>query len=140
MVRKADFGSEQATSFMLRAKGTGTLEIRLDKVSAKPAAQLEFSSTSFADHTLTLDTAAFTGVHNVYFLFTQAKNVMFDAWQFSNEATAGIPSAQHRSDRSDGMFDMQGRQLTGTKAQRGVVIEAYTGADGKRRAVKKYMK
>ena len=145
MVRKADFGEDGPGSFMLRAKGTGVLEIRLGSQTAKPAARLEFSSTAFEDHILDIDTTAFTGVKSVFFVFTEAKNVQFDAWQFQEKLANDIhhvsPNAQHPSSTTTTRrFDLSGRQLPNTRKQHGLVIEQRTEANGvktsRKRAVK----
>lgn len=130
MVRKVDFGTEQAASFMLRAKGKGTLEIRLDKIGAKPAATLDFSSTTMLDHTLELDTTAFKGVHNVYFLFTAAENVYFDAWRFTQTDPAGIETVAAKPVRFTRSYDLMGRKLDQGSARRGLVIEQFVDENG----------
>ncbi len=135
MVRKVDFGSEGATSFRLRAKGTGTLEIRFGSKAAKSSAVLEFSSTQFTNHTVTLDPTVFTGVKSVYFVFTSSNNVMIDAWQFYNAETEGISDPLRLSDKEQrinvkAVYDLQGRRLSDAFRHRGIVVEQYIGDDG----------
>ncbi len=130
MVRKADFGKQGVGSFMLRAKGKGVLEIRLGSQTAKPAARLEFSSTTFKEHILDIDTTAFSGVRNVFFVFTEATNVQFDAWQFFEKSTEGIYHAEMLQNGSSRRYDLSGRHLPGTRRQRGLGIEQRVDANG----------
>ncbi|MBQ2215607.1 MAG: family 43 glycosylhydrolase, partial [Prevotella sp.] len=71
MVRNVDFGSEGANSFTLRTKGTGKLEIRLDNPNAKAAATVEFSSSVFLNHTVSVDPTLFKGVKKIFFMFME---------------------------------------------------------------------
>lgn len=136
MVRKADFGEEGATNFMLRVKGSGTLEIRLNKLSAESVASIEFSSSEMADYIISLDKEVFTGIHDVFFLFTQANNVMFDAWQFFDNESDGIMSVTAYPNHPTRVYDMQGHRLNNAQQHKGMVIEEYIGKDGKRRVRK----
>jgi len=121
-VRKVDFGTG-AKSFTLRAKGTGTLEIRFSR-PARPAATIEFSSTDMEDHTITIDETKFKGVkNNVYFVVTAAENVYVDAWQFSEEDISGINEVRQSAPVVNGTYDLGGRRLQETNATHGIVIE-----------------
>lgn len=124
-VRKVDFGSG-AKSFTVRAKGTGKLEIRLNKNSGAASASVEFSSTSFADHTIDLDETKFKGVKTVYFVFTESTNdnVQFDAWQFSEDSSTGVKELHATSSAPvvKGIYDLGGRRLQETNANHGIVI------------------
>ena len=91
MVRSVGFGDLGAASFAFRAKGSGTMEIRLGRYN-KAAATVSFSSSIFKDHVVELDPAAFQGVKNVYFIFTDAENVQFDSWQFFEATPDGVSS------------------------------------------------
>ena len=82
MLRSVDFGTKGANEMMLRAKGSGKLEVRLDKIDNSPSAVIEFSSNDYADHTTAANAAMLNGVHDVYLVFTEAYDVWFDAWQF----------------------------------------------------------
>ena len=121
-VRKVDFGTG-AKSFTLRAKGTGTMEIRFSR-PARPAATIEFSSTDMEDHTITIDETKFKGVkNNVYFVVTAAENVYVDAWQFSEEDISGINEVRQSAPVVNGTYDLGGRRLQETNATHGIVIE-----------------
>lgn len=124
-VRKVDFGAG-AKSFTVRAKGTGKLEIRLNKNSGAASASVEFSSTSFADHTIDLDETKFKGVKTVYFVFTESTNdnVQFDAWQFSEDSSTGVKELHATSSAPvvKGIYDLGGRRLQETNTNHGIVI------------------
>ena len=90
-VRNVDFGEKGAKSFVLRAKGSGTLEFRLGK-NQNPIATVEFSSTEMQDNVFEIDPEVFKGTKNLFFLvFTQANNVQFDSWQFFETAPMPLP-------------------------------------------------
>ncbi len=112
-VRKVDFGTG-AKSFVLRAKGTGKLEIRLGGRTSAAAATVEFSSTTFTDFTTALDDTQFRGVRNVFFVFTESanNNVQFDGWQFSEDLPSGIEEvlAPQASPVINGTYDLSGRR------------------------------
>ena len=135
MVRQADFGPQGATSFTLRAKGSGTLEVRLDSRTANAAATVEFSSATFADHTVELDASKFQNVRNVYFVFTAADGVFFDAWQFGHLSADGIATATAARRNATGSYGLDG-QVIQDRRHRGIVIEQYTDADGAKHAHK----
>jgi arabinoxylan arabinofuranohydrolase len=126
-VRKVDFGTDGAKSFTLRTKGTGKLEIRFSR-AAKAQATVEFSSTTFEDHTIEIDPSLFKGVKsNVFFVFTEGTNVQFDSWQFSNEVPTAIKDIHTPSSSvtkgKNGTYDLNGRRVQKGNAQRGIVIE-----------------
>jgi arabinoxylan arabinofuranohydrolase len=134
MLRKVDFGSEGATGFTLRAKGTGTLEIRLGSKTAKAAATVEFSSMTFADETIEVNPETFKGVKTVYYVFTAAEGVQFDTWQFSNIPT-GIESPKDSNPHP--MFlnhktDLLGRPVFNGRQPDKLVIEQYIDKQGVR--------
>ena len=112
-LRKVDFGAIGAANFMIRAKGTGTLEIRLNSKTAKPAATLEFSSTAFEDHVIDLNPTQFQNVKTVYFVFTAATNVQFDAWQFTEVDPDAINPIVAPSSSADAkIYDLSGRRVS----------------------------
>lgn len=123
-VRKVDFGSNGAKSFTLRAKGTGKMEIRLTR-TGKALATVEFSSTTFEDHVIEVDSTTFKGVKgNVFFVFTESTNAQFDAWQFSEELPTGIQSATNgQAVTKKGTYDLNGRRIDASRNVHGIVIE-----------------
>ena len=117
MLRKVDFGSEGATGVTIRAKGIGTLEIRLGTKTSKAAATLEISSTTLSDQTFEVNPATFNGVKNVFFVFTAAEGIQFDSWQFSTISNGieeiGNGSNNYGYGESDNqkIFDLLGRRI-----------------------------
>ena len=136
-LRGVDFGTQGADSLMVRVKGTGTLEVRINSRTAKPAATIEFSSTTYTDQKIALDPSLFTGSKNhLYFVFTSATNVYFDAWQFSNAETVAVeqPKAALPDAQPTSVFDLSGRKTT---SRQGIVVEQYIDKNGKKRSVKR---
>ena len=136
VVRKVDFGEEGATSFTIRAKGTGTLEIRLEGKATQAAATVEFSSTSFEDHTIDVNPAKFKGLKtNLFFVFTASEGVMFDSWQFGSVATSVEKTELYTNakDKSRRTFDISGRRVNQNSP---FVIEQFTDEQGVRHSRK----
>ena len=125
-VRKANFGTG-AKSFLLRVKGTGKLEIRIGRRGVTAAATVEFSSSTYQDYIVEVDETKFTGVKNLYFVFTESANdnVQFDAWQFFKDDLSGIGELQapQSAPVNKGSYDLGGRRLQNTSGAHGVVIE-----------------
>ena len=123
MVRNVDFGSEGANSFTLRTNGTGKLEIRLDNPNAKAAATVEFSSSVFLNHTVSVDPTLFKGVKKIFFMFMEATNVYFDSWQFSLEQPSGIQPFVSAEKTPSAVYDLSGRKhLSNQGLKSGVYI------------------
>ena len=77
-VRKVDFGTTGAEKFTLRAKGTGTVELRFSR-AGRPTATFEFSSTEMEDLTFDIDASKFKGVkNNILIAVTAADNFYVD--------------------------------------------------------------
>ncbi|MBQ2169899.1 MAG: family 43 glycosylhydrolase [Prevotella sp.] len=132
MVRNVDFGSEGANSFTLRTKGTGKLEIRLDNPNAKAAATVEFSSSVFLNHTVSVDPTLFKDVKKIFFMFMEATNVYFDSWQFSLEQPSGIQPFVSAEKTPSAVYDLSGKKhLSNQGLKSGVYIR-----DGKKVVVK----
>ena len=126
MVRSVDFGTKGASEFTLSAKGIGRLEIRLGHKNAAAAAVVDFSLADMAQTTVEVDPAVFKGVKSVYFVFTAADNVQFDAWQFAESETSGISKVHIASPiPSDGYVMLSGQRVV--KPSRGIYIK-----DGKK--------
>lgn len=136
MVRNASFGDEGARSFMFRIQGTGKLEIRFRKFD-DPVAEMEFSADDWEDKVISVDPAVFKGKRNLYFVFTEAKKVQFDAWAFSHEDASGIVPIHTAEGEPKALFDLNGHRLTDGTPYRGVVIEQYQDASGKMRSRKR---
>ena len=136
-VRNIDFGENGARSFVLRAKGTGTFEIRTGS-KGQPIATMEFSSSAWEDHVMELDPALFKGTKNFIFLvFTQAENVQFDAWQFSESDASAINAVPEDIARPIARYDLNGRRLSDTQGNASIFIEQFIDNNGVKRSVKR---
>ena len=131
-IRYVDFGELGASSFTVRAKGTGTLEIRLNQRTNAASATIEFSSTSFENHTIELDPTVFKGRKHLFFVFTESNNVQFDTWQFTQFDPDAIETPTIVATPSESVFYNLSGQRLNNLPQQGIVIEQYTGTDGKR--------
>ena len=136
MQRHLDFGTTGAEKFILRAKGTGTLEIRLGRIGAKAAATIDFASTAMEDQTIEIDVAKFQGTKNVFFVVTSADNFYVDAWQFKQAKDNGIREIENSESTKRQSYDVSGRSLSDTRQHRGIIIEQYTDANGVKRSRK----
>ena len=135
-VRNVDFGEKGAKSFVLRAKGTGTLEFRTAS-KGQPIATLEFSSTEMEDHVFEIDPETFKGTKNLFFLvFTEATNVQFDAWQFYETAPSAINVVPTEATQPSAQYDLNGRRVQNANRS-GLVIEQYQDANGTTRTRKR---
>ena len=134
--RAINFGTTGAAKYMLRAKGTGTVEIRFGRIGAKAAATIDFSSTEMEDQTIELDVSKFQGVKNVYFVVTAAENFYVDAWQFT-EVTDGIHQMENGKATKRQSFDVSGQSLSDSHHHRGIIIEQYTDENGVKRSRKR---
>jgi arabinoxylan arabinofuranohydrolase len=130
LVKKVDFGTTGASKFMLRAKGTGTLEIRAGRKGAKPSVTVEFSSTDMEDHVVELDPTKFQGTKALYFLITSATDAYLDAWQFTEMGTDGIQTMENSKPVKRQSYDLSGRRLSNSKQAHGVIIEQTIDANG----------
>ena len=129
-VRKVDFGTTGAVKFTLRAKGTGTIELRFSR-AGRPTATFEFSSTEMEDHTFEIDASKFSGVKNNFVLaVTNADNVFIDAWQFTKAGATGINEVNNEQTTRTQTYDLLGRRLSDSNNHHGIVIEQYQDANG----------
>ena len=135
-VRNVDFGEKGAKSFVLRAKGSGTIEFRTAS-KGQPIATVEFSSTEMQDNVFEIDPEVFKGTKNLFFLvFTEASNVQFDSWQFFETAPSAITSVSDKSTQPSARYDLNGHRLSGNN-HNGLVIEQYQDANGTTRTRKR---
>ena len=135
-VRNVDFGENGAKTFVLRAKGSGTLEFRTGK-NQDPIATIDFSSSTMEDLVFEVDPAVFKGTKNLLFLvFTQADKVQFDAWQFYETAPNGINAVPATATEPSARYDLNGRRLSNASSK-GLVIEQYQDANGNTRTRKR---
>ena len=135
-VRNVDFGETGAKTFVLRAKGSGTIEFRTGK-NQNPIATIEFSSSTMEDQVFEVDPAVFKGIKNLLFIvFTKADNVQFDAWQFYETAPSAITAVPNAATEPSARYDLNGRRLSNASGK-GLVIEQYQDADGTPRTRKR---
>lgn len=145
LLRKVDFG-EGATSFTFRTKGTGTIELRLGTSTAKAAASMDFSSSSYTDHTIEINPETFKGVKTLCIVFTASDGVLFDTWQFSNVPTSisslrpNAPYSNPSNGAIDRYFDLSGRRFSNPQQKGRFIIEQYTDEQGQLRTRKKILK
>jgi arabinoxylan arabinofuranohydrolase len=133
-VRKVDFGKTGADKIILRAKGTGKLDIRTGSSPKNSIVTIEFSSTDFEDHTIEIPEdklAKFKGVKSLlYFIVTEAENVYVDSWQFHEIGTSDIQTIENSKPVQRKIYDLSGRSLSEGQNHRGIVIEQYTDENG----------
>ena len=131
MLRKVDFGSRGAQAFTLRAKGTGTLEVRLNTISAKPVAVVEVSSSTLQEHTVSLDPTAFTGVRNLFLVCTASENMLVDEWRFTEYDASAVGSVPADA-QPTAVYDLSGqRVVNGSGVRGGLVIEKVVDGSGR---------
>ena len=122
--KRVDFGATGADKFTLRAKGTGTLEIRLGAKSLKTVATVNFASTDMKEQTIEVDPTQFKGTKSVFFVVTAADNFYVDAWQFTEVGSTGIQNIRHQtSDVRHQTYDLSGRRLSGAQQHHGIIIK-----------------
>jgi len=129
-VRKVDFGSTGAGKFMLRAKGEGTVQIRLGRKGAPATVTLNVSSAEMSDHEVEVDATKLQGVKTIYIVATQANNLFLDAWQFTEAGGSGIATVESSKAVNRQNYDLSGRRLTDVQQHSGIVIEQYTDENG----------
>ena len=133
-VRKVDFGTTGADRFVLRAKGTGKLDVRTSFNPKGTIATIEFSSTDFEDHVVDIPEGKldkFKKVRdNLYFIVSEGEDVYVDAWKFLEAGSTGIREMVKGTSSNRQLYDLSGRRLSGAQQHRGIVIEQYTDENG----------
>lgn len=92
-VKNVTHSGDPLKSFTTSLRGSGTLEVYLDKMEGEPVAVVDFAGegTKFGSYTVDL-AQEFKGRHQVFFLFSNVSdNAAFDYWQF-NTHTAAQPA------------------------------------------------
>ncbi len=141
MLRNVDFGEHGASAFTIRAKGSGTVRVRLGSKTATPVATIEFSSTGFEDHTVEVDPEKTKGVKSMYIIFSNATNVRFDSWQFTEAESTGIdsPAADAKAAGTTRYYDLSGRRISPSEMKGKVVIEEFEDQQGVRHVRKRML-
>lgn len=123
-------------SFKAKMRGKGKMEIRIDNINSAPVGTVEFNSSSFAEHKVSLATP-FSGIHNIYFVFTECDSEMsndFDNWQFFTDDITAISTTE-----SDKVVKEEYYTTSGIKCQKtdnGIYIVKRTLANGKQHTEK----
>ena len=129
-VRSVDFGTNGAAQFVLRAKGTGTVELRTAR-AGRPIQAFEFSSTEMEDHTFEVNTTKFKGKKaNFFIAFPQAENVYVDSWKFLETGSTSIQELSNSKLSNRQLYDLSGRKLSDVNQHHGIIIEQYTDKNG----------
>ena len=133
-VSKVDFGTKGADRFVLRAKGTGKMELRTSKTPKATILTIDISSTDMEDHVIEIPAdklSKFKNVkNNLYFVVTEAENLYVDSWQFLETGSTGILKLSNSKLSNSQIYDLSGRRLVGAHQYRGIVIQQYTDANG----------
>jgi arabinoxylan arabinofuranohydrolase len=135
-VRHLDFGTKGASRFMLRAKGEGTVEIRLSRKGAKASAIFNISSDDMTDYPVDVDPSKFLGSKSIYLIVTSGE-VYLDAWQATEAQTQGIQNVESNEAVERQVYDLSGRRLPATHQHQGIVIEQYVDGKGKKHSRKR---
>lgn len=139
-LRKVAFGTRGASELTVRAKGTGTIQVRLNGLTAKPSATVEIASTTFKEYAVPVDPSAFKGTRTIFFVCAAGTDVQFDSWQFTEhvpDGIRGVPRSAEADAQPARRYDLSGRRLTATQPSNGIVVEQYTDADGTTRSRKR---
>ena len=133
-VRKVDFGKTGADKVILRAKGTGKLDIRTGSSPKNSIVTIEFSSTGLEDHIVDIPENKLSkcqGVKtNLYFVVSEGDDVYVDSWKFHEIGASGIQTIENSKPVQRKLYDLSGRRLSEGQSHRGIVIEQYTDENG----------
>ncbi len=130
-LRHVDFGSNGASQLMLRAKGEGTVEIRVGRKSGKATATFQVASDDFQDYVVDVDPAKLNGQKTVFIVVSAGTEVFADAWLATEAQTVGIDNVATDEPVTTERYDLSGRHVDGDR-HRGIVIEQYTDRQGKK--------
>ena len=119
---------------LMRAKGTGKLDVR---TSTSPRATLftvDLSSTDFEDYTIEIPENKLKSVKGVktalYFIVTEGEDVYVDSWKFLEIGSTAIQELSNSKSSNSQWYDLSGRRLSGAQQHRGIVIEQYIDENG----------
>lgn len=124
MLRRVDFGTEGASQFVLRAKGEGTVEVRLDRKGGKAVATVNIASDEMSDYAIDMDASQVNGTRNVYIIVTSGTEVYLDAWQAKGSQTDGIQQVESHAaaTTSDGYYNISGQHIDPSAHNSGIII------------------
>ena len=133
-VRKVDFGKTGADKVILRAKGTGKLDIRTGSSPKNSIVTIEFSSTDLEDHIVDIPENKLKKCQgektNLYFVVSEGDDVYVDSWKFHEIGASGIQTIENSKPVQREIYDLSGRRLSEGQSHRGIVIEQYTDENG----------
>lgn len=121
MVRNMDFGEDIPKSVSIKAKGIGKVEVRIGKLTNEPIATVEFKSSisKAVSADINLDAKGVSALAgkptDVYLVFTEAKTVEFDSWQFNKLTTEEtVPVAAIETDEAEpeAIYNLSGQRLS----------------------------
>ncbi|MCR4852986.1 MAG: hypothetical protein K5893_05295, partial [Prevotella sp.] len=69
-------------------------------------------------------------VRQVYFVFTEAEGVQFDAWKFEENTTVGINAIENGTQTTIRKYDLSGRLVPTDASHQGIIIEQYVDEQG----------
>jgi arabinoxylan arabinofuranohydrolase len=132
-VRKVDFGTNGAVKLVLRAKGTGKLDLRTSMSPRGTLLTMDISSAELEDHIFEIPAdklEKFKGVkNNLFFIVTEASDFYVDTWQFVEAGSTGLQHVMG-DEQNKQCYDLSGRHLSADSNRRGLVIEQYTDESG----------
>ncbi len=140
LLHRVDFGTKGATSFMLRAKGEGTVEVRIGRRGAKPSATFNVSSNEMTDYTVEVDASKFNGQKNIYSVDSSGTDVYLDAWQATETQPDAVQDIDSGKVINTRRYDLSGRRIPDSQEHRGLVIEQYTDENGVKHSRKTFSK
>jgi len=133
-VRQVDFGTTGADRFVLRAKGTGKMDLRGSLGTRGTIATIELSSTDWEDYIIEIPDnklKSTKGVKsNLYFIVTEGEDVYVDSWKFLETGSTSIQELSNSKWSNRQLYDLSGRRLSGAQQHRGIVIEQYIDENG----------
>ena len=130
LLRQVDFGTNGASKFMVRAKGEGTVEVRIGRKGASPIATIDISSSEMSDFAVDVDASKLHGQKNVYIAVTSGSDVYLDAWQATEALPDAIEDVSGSKIVKSASYDLSGRRIPNAQQHRGIVIEQYTDEKG----------
>lgn len=129
-LRSVNFGTSGASKIMVRAKGEGTIEIRIGRKGAKNGAAIfNIASSEMTDYTVDVDPTKFNGQKNI-FIIASSGEVYVDAWQATDSQPSGIQNIDNNNTVTTQRYDLSGRRISNSSQHRGIVIEQYTDRNG----------
>ncbi|MBQ9356825.1 MAG: family 43 glycosylhydrolase [Prevotella sp.] len=124
MVRGVDFslGDAPARSLILRVKGTGTIEVRPNNLTAETLATATFNSTDGEQQIeVALNGEMQQLCQFLYFVITDGTDAEVLSWQFSSQEAQGINTVHESFPAADNAtYSLQGQRISNT--QRGIYI------------------